>query len=91
MSVKKSREQFVKLAVIAVSGGLVATLALPAYAFNQTDVDAKSIAQAPKEVVVQTLGRSERLSPDPPVPGVASGTVRMAWQGMLARAGWGPC
>ena len=55
MSVKKSREQFVKLAVIAVSGGLVATLALPAYAFNQADTVDATALHAPKEVVVQTL------------------------------------
>lgn len=55
MSVKKSREQLVKLAVIAVSGGLVATLALPAYAFNHKDSAQTASSTAPKTVVVQTL------------------------------------
>ena len=55
LSSKKAREQFAKLAVIAVSGGLVATLALPAYAFNQDNAQADAAAQAPKEVVTQTF------------------------------------
>ncbi len=55
MSSKKARELFAKLAVIAVSGGLVATLALPANAFNQDSVQADAAAQAPKEVATQTL------------------------------------
>ncbi len=58
---KKSREQLVKLAVIAVSGGLVATLALPAYAFNQSGNEANASAVAEKEVVVQTLAATPKI------------------------------
>lgn len=58
LSVKKSREAFVKLAVIAVSGGLVATLALPAYAFNSASNDVVASAPAEKELAVQTLASS---------------------------------
>ena len=55
MSSKKARDQFAKLAVIAVSGGLVATLALPAYAFNQGEDAVNSAAKAPVEVATQTV------------------------------------
>lgn len=55
MSSKKVRNQVAKLAVIAVSGGLVATLALPAYAFNHSDTVEAATLRAPKKVVVQTL------------------------------------
>lgn len=55
LSVKKTREQLVKVAVIAVSGGLVATLALPAYAFNHKDSVASAPSTAPKTAIVQTF------------------------------------
>lgn len=56
MSTIKTSQRFAKLAVIAVSGGLVATLALPAYAFNNDETAPESTsAQEAKEVVVQTL------------------------------------
>ncbi|MEO6942718.1 MAG: C40 family peptidase [Terrimesophilobacter sp.] len=55
MSSSKARNQIVKLAVIAVSGGLVATLALPAYAFNHGGDGAEASLRAPKEVAIQTV------------------------------------
>lgn len=55
MSSKNVRDQFAKLAVIAVSGGLVATLALPAYAFDQGDADAELEAKTPTVVATQTV------------------------------------
>lgn len=55
MSFTTTRDRFAKLAVIAVSGCLVATLALPAYAFNSNDGQADLSAQAPKKVVTQSL------------------------------------
>jgi cell wall-associated NlpC family hydrolase len=61
VSSKKARDQFAKLAVIAVSGGLVATLALPAYAFNQPGSAEDSTAATAKEVVVQTLAASPAI------------------------------
>lgn len=60
LSSKKTRDQLAKLAVIAVSGGLVATLALPAYAFNQSNSPETAAASAPKEVV-QTLAASSAI------------------------------
>lgn len=62
LSAKKSREQLVKLAVIAVAGGLVATFALPAYAFNQTAERATAGVHAPKELVVQTLASTPSIA-----------------------------
>lgn len=61
MSSKKSREQLVKLAVIAVSGGLVATLALPAYAFNHEADDSATALRSPKEVSIQTLASTPTI------------------------------
>jgi cell wall-associated NlpC family hydrolase len=61
LSSKKARDQFAKLAVIAVSGGLVATLALPANAFNQSASQEEATARAPKEMVVQTLAASSAI------------------------------
>ncbi len=55
LSSKKVRDQFAKLAVIAVSGGLVATLALPAYAFDQGEADAEFAAKTPTVVATQTV------------------------------------
>ncbi len=55
LSSRKARDQFAKLAVIAVSGGLVATLALPAYAFNKGEDQANLAAKAPIEAATQTV------------------------------------
>ncbi|WP_344754869.1 C40 family peptidase [Leifsonella bigeumensis] len=84
MSSKKVREQFAKLAVIAVSGGLVATLALPAYAFNQDSGQGNVAALAPKEVITQTFASAPAVelavsrdgySATKPAPVVASVAV----------------
>lgn len=53
-----TRAGLAKLTVIAVSGGLVATLALPAYAFDHADRQAEAATLAPKRVVTQTLSAS---------------------------------
>lgn len=52
MSFSKVRDTVAKLAVIAVSGGLVATLALPAYAFNSNSDEAA--LRSAKPVVANT-------------------------------------
>lgn len=55
MSSRKARETVAKLAVIAVSGGLVAALALPANAFNNTpetpSTNAIALSAAPAQVM----------------------------------------
>lgn len=61
VSSKKTRNTFAKFAVIAVSGGLVATLALPAYAFNHGGSEADTSARAPKEVAIQTLASGSSI------------------------------
>ncbi len=61
MSSKKARDQFAKLAALAVSGGIVATLALPAYAFDKGGAEADSAAQVPAEVVTQTLSAAPSI------------------------------
>lgn len=62
MSSKKVRDQFAKLAVIAVSGGLVATLALPAYAFNHGETDESVALASTRSVVTQTVETSEAVA-----------------------------
>lgn len=53
MSFNKVRGSVAKIAVIAVSGGLVASLALPANAFNAPSVGVPESALAPQVVDVQ--------------------------------------
>lgn len=53
MSLSKARQAVVKLAVIAVSGGLVAALALPANAFNNHSESIPETALVPRVANVQ--------------------------------------
>lgn len=55
MSFRKVRDTVAKLTVIAVAGGLVATLALPAYAFNTAEDSAAVTASESKVATVQPL------------------------------------
>ena len=55
MSSKSIRSSFAKLAVIAVSGGLVATLALPAYAFSGQGVQPDASANLHSALPTQTV------------------------------------
>lgn len=53
MSSSKTRDMVAKFAVIAVSGGLVAALALPANAFNNRSEEVAASALAPRVSTVQ--------------------------------------
>ena len=55
MSFRKVRDAVAKLAVLAVAGGLVAALALPANAFNNQSEGAPESALAPRITTVQAL------------------------------------
>ncbi|MBB5633614.1 cell wall-associated NlpC family hydrolase [Cryobacterium mesophilum] len=55
MTSRKTRDLVAKFAVIAVSGGLVASLAIPANAFNQGAQAEESTLRTPKEVAVQSV------------------------------------
>lgn len=55
MSSTTLRDGVVKLAVIAVSGGLVATLAIPAQAFNDHEAPAVASAHAEEPLPTQTI------------------------------------
>lgn len=61
MSSQKSRGQSAKLAVILVAGGLVATFALPAYAFNKPDNAAAMGFKDHASVATQTLVSSSKI------------------------------
>ena len=54
------------------------------------DADAREQSDWDRRSLVATSHGGMTRIPDPPVPGVASGTLRMVWQGMSARAGWAP-
>lgn len=56
VSSKKARETLVKIAVIAASGGLVASLAIPAYGFSVASDSTPHSDRTPK--VVQTQARA---------------------------------
>ncbi len=58
MSFRKSRDTVAKLAVIAVTGGLVAALALPANAFNNQSEELPASALQPRLAEVQTASAS---------------------------------
>ncbi len=58
MKFSKTRKTIVKLSVIAVSGGLVAALALPANAFNNRSDGAPADALVSKVEVLQTTSAS---------------------------------
>ncbi|MEO7147989.1 MAG: NlpC/P60 family protein [Terrimesophilobacter sp.] len=55
MSSKSMHRSIAKLTVIAVSGGLVATLALPAYAFSTQNVQPEASTSQRSELPTQTL------------------------------------
>lgn len=61
MKLSKVRQGAVKFAVIAVSGGLVAALALPANAFNDQAQEAPASALAPRVTAVQTAAISSDI------------------------------
>lgn len=61
MSFRKTRNTVVKLVVIAVSGGFVAALALPANAFNNHTSEVPAGATAPRVEVVQTASVSPEI------------------------------
>ena len=88
MSFSKARRTVVKLAVIAVSGGLIAALALPANAFNNQSESVPESALAPRIAEVQDTAVSSTIElavsrdgytavkpPPPPVVRAAAATV----------------
>lgn len=61
MSLRKTRNAVIKLAVIAVSGGFVAALAVPANAFNNLPSEAPVSAVTPRVEPVQTASVSPTI------------------------------
>lgn len=61
MSSSKTRQLVVKFAVIAVSGGLVASLAIPAYGFDDSSSEAHASAHTPRVVEIQEASASSTV------------------------------